>query len=182
MSRGDLALRLLTPRIVWAAMLMSTLLYLFVLQFIQLPDSALQAPVLMALVAFALSAGVISILLPEIMLKKALLGASFPVQDAVSAPHEDLYRGEADSRRVFADPDDTLYRSIPYFVVPFIISIAAAEAVAVIGFLLVMLGMPLKQALPLWAISWCLIGIRFPRESVLRRALEKAYDAKMPKQ
>lgn len=137
---------LLTPRILWAALLASQAMYvgLMVIGIFEVPEEPPDAMMLPVLGVVALGTGAMSFVVPAFVRKSATeqVMRKLPQHEATDAA---IFRAALEAG--FA---------------PFILSIALSEAVAIFGLVLSALGFPLLYCLPFSALGAMLTLIRFP--------------------
>lgn len=173
--------RLLTPRILWGALLASTVLFLVVL-LLQPHAPSQPMPILPpALGVMALGLAVFSFVLPMQQQRATLQRAKVEVTDAPDPNASGIipYR-DAPKRRVFADPAAAETAAFVAYQTPLILGCALSEAIATFGFVLGFLGHPPAVFLPFFVLSWILIAVRFPTLARVRGPLERAKGAVFP--
>lgn len=165
-----------TLRVLWAALMASPAMLLVVgyvviseRQEVLTPDPIL----LPVLGAAALGSAAASVILPLILLKPALLALKLQLTDAPSVGPS---RGRRRTHR-FADAHAARARLLRAVQTPFILGMALAESVALMGFVLLFLGFPLLHVAPMFVVSWALMVSKFPRLAFYEQQLEAAYDA-----
>jgi hypothetical protein len=131
---------LAVPRILWAALFISTLLYLVVLALTEMQGEPGWQVLLLPLGFAGLTMAGASLVLPQLLLRKR------------SAP-----RAKAQPR----EDDKSAY------LVALITAMALAEAVAIYGLILGFRGAPTTVVLPFFAVTWLLMLIRFPTQEKL---------------
>jgi len=131
---------LAVPRILWAALFISTLLYLVVLALTEMPGEPGWQVLLLPLGFAGLTTAGASLVLPQLLLRKR------------SAPRAKAQPpGDADSA----------------YQVALIAAMALAEAVAIYGLILGFRGAPTMVVLPFFVVTWLLMLIRFPTQEKL---------------
>ncbi|GMV17496.1 MAG: hypothetical protein HS104_00135 [Polyangiaceae bacterium] len=173
--------RLLTPRILWGALLASTVLFLVVL-FVQPHPPSIATPILApALGAVAIGLAIFSFVLPMQQQRTVLQQAKVEITEAPDPNASGVipYR-DAPKRRVFADPKAAENTAFVNYQTSLILGCALSEAIAIFGFMLGFLGHPPVVFLPFFVASWVLIGVRFPTLARVRGPLEKAKGAVFP--
>lgn len=173
--------RLMTARILWGALLASTVMFLVVLQFAKNPDPELipLMPPLLGLVA--LGVAVVSVALPSYQVKTVLGKSDVAVTEEADPNASGIipYR-DAPKRRVFARPEQAEITAFMAYQPALILGCALSESVALFGFVLGFLGHSPAIYLPFFAVAWGLFAIRFPTRARVRAPLEKAKDAVFP--
>ncbi len=171
--------RLQTMRIIWGAILWSTFLYLFVVFFLRqngTPPAEGGSPLMAPLFA-ALSVGLAaaSIALPRVLQRTQLRAKQWRVTEL--PPGERLFSDRRGRSRHFEDPERVRAESLPVLQSTFIIGMALAEAIALFGFVLLLLGFSWTWGMPFFAVCWVLMLGRFPSQAKLDEQVEAAYDA-----
>lgn len=168
--------KLQTLRVLWAALMGSPAMFLIVGYVVTSQRSEVPTPeplLLPVLGAAALGSAVASVILPLALLRPALLGLKLPLTDAPTV-------GPSGSRRRprrFADASVARIRLLSAVQTPFILGMALAESVALMGFVLWFLGFAFLYVAPAFVISWALMVSKFPRLAFYEAQLETAYDA-----
>ncbi len=88
-----------------------------------------------------------------------------------------MLRDRGRRQRVFADGREALVKAMPALQTGLILGLALAEAVALFGLVLVVLGHPLAETNGFFVVSWILIALKWPSEAGLARQLETARNA-----
>lgn len=169
------------PRILWAALLVATAIFLVVVQVAPAPAPE-PIPMLPAVLAVvALADAVASFLIPAMALRKALGAARVEVvEQAVADPNSVIPYRDAPKRRVFADANAATRAAVMAFQTPFILSLALSESIALFGFILGYLGHSKPVYLPFFVLSWILFLLRFPTRERVLGPLERAKGAVFP--
>ncbi|HOU90025.1 MAG TPA: hypothetical protein PLU22_03220 [Polyangiaceae bacterium] len=168
---------LLLQRIIWAALLVATLLYLVVALVIELPPFEEPVPAFLPL-PLALGAVVmlvVGLVLPPRLVRPRLLALGLPVTEL--APDAALFADRPGRRRRFTDPAAARQRAIPAMNVALLLPLALAESIAIFGMLLLLLGFGAALSLPFFLVAWGFMLVRFPTARRLEHVLEAAYDA-----
>jgi|SRR5215467_11804783 len=144
-------------RILWAAIIASTVVFLVVLLRVGPRSASSPEPVVAyALVSVAAVIGVLSFVLPARAYTQAARARALP--------------GDTDARRI----------ALVLYMTPFILSLALSEAVALNGFALGFLGFGLTWSVPLFVASWMLLLVRFPTERAILSRFSRATGAQVP--
>ena len=168
-----------TQRILWAAQMGATALFVVVLVIQQRSGTLPTDPPFLMLPVFGAVAVVVfavSFILPRFMLRGGLARANMEV-DEVADDEPQLFRTAPKTMRLFADPDAALRRAMQLSQTPLILGIALGEAVAIFGLVLGMLGFSLLEVAPFFVGGWIAIASHFPRQGRIIRALEAAKGA-----
>lgn len=176
---------LMTLRILWFALLMSTFLYMGI-SYGVLPKRAAtpQIPIMpMVLGSLSLVLMGMSFLLPRMTYQQAAKAADVKIEEEV-APNAfpDRYREAMPKRTVFTEPDAAMGKAFACFQAPFILSLALSEAIAIFGFVLAQLGFEMMASLPFFLVGAALIAIRFPQQANILAMFEQARGAAFPAQ
>jgi hypothetical protein len=138
---------LTTPRILWASLLMSQLIYAYLLLFAAPHPDAPPDPMLpMVLAAAAFGVAIASFVVPAVLSRSMASQPTAPIMG-----HEDA----AAARR----------RAMSARFVPFIVSLAMSEAVSIFGLVVGWLGHPLTTWAPFLVAGMLLTAWRFPTEA-----------------
>jgi hypothetical protein len=150
--------RLLSPRMIWFALLVSQGFYVAipVLGLVERSRVRPDPILLYALAAVALVVAVVSFVVPGIVRRSAIASAA------------------ADLRHREASLDTIQARAFGIGFTPFILSIALSEAIALFGLVLSTLGFPTLVCLPFHAAGAVLTLIRFPTTAMFLGPLEEA--------
>lgn len=170
--------RLATPRVLWGAIFASTILFLgiaIVLGSQGVVQVRPEAALLPAVVLVAIITAVGSVVLPPRIARAGLKRLALPVREIPS--QERILRERGRRNRVFENPNDAVARSLPVLQTAMIIGVALCESVALLGFVLLLLGFQLAQAIGLFVLSWVLLATKYPTDQGFSRQLETAYDA-----
>jgi hypothetical protein len=174
-----MAARLQTMRILWMALVISSLLFLFIVtsHLVQSPDPMPpQMPEMFGALAFGIA--IISIVLPARGLDMGLRSMDVTIENDVGEPIGS-FREAAPVERFIAKPHDTVLAAFPRYQTPFILGMALAESINLFGFVLGFMGAPPSAYAPFFALGLALMMWKFPRLSILTSALERVKDAKI---
>lgn len=163
-------------RILWAAISTTPAVMLLVGYLIIPADSAArdaQPFLLPALSVTAIGFAVASVVVPAAVLRTSLLGLKLSVTDS---PSPGPSRGRRRARR-FVDSDAARASSLSAAQPSFVMGLAMAESVALVGFVLWFLGFELMMVAPLFGVSWAVLLSKFPRLAQFEAVLERVYDA-----
>ncbi|TAK29432.1 MAG: hypothetical protein EPO40_10495 [Myxococcaceae bacterium] len=177
---------LMTQRILWLALLTSNFLYVGVLFYLRANRGGQSLPAIdptlapaFAVVALGVSAA--SLLLPRRLYASFAASAPIEIRDGVKEdPMGALqgFRRPAPSERLFADADAARRAALLRNQSPFIVGMALAESVSLLGFVLGFLGAGEAIFLPFFAVGIALQATRFPTMVAIERAFEAAHGAK----
>jgi hypothetical protein len=172
---------LVRPRILWGALLVVPLNFLFGLR-TQLgaggepPDSTRLYPY----VAAAAVSAVLSLVLPSRLHRAAAKKAKLDVEDAADAADDAAtYRDRASRIRVFSDPRDALKKAVSTYYVPLFVGLSLGYFVAVAGAIVGFIGFGMPFALPFFVTSALLFAFHFPRPRRVLAPLEEAHGARL---
>lgn len=129
--------KLLVPRILWFALFVSTLIYVYVLDVTPPKGESTWEPISTFMTVAAVVSGLASLFGPRLLVKPA-----------------------SKSKAANATP-------MNQYQVGLILAMALAEAVAIYGMILGFRGAPNSVVLPYFIAAWVLMLIRFPTESKL---------------
>lgn len=180
-----LAARLRTPRILWGAMLASVGMYAGLIVSGALESGPvkqshdgggpLPLPILFGLpVALAVA----SFVVPRVLHRQAIARAQFEIEERPMNVAPTNYRSASGRYRQFTPA--VYAAALPLFFVPFILSLALSESIALLGVVGAATGVPQLYCLPLFGVSALLIAIRFPTWSGVVAPIEKQHDAVAP--
>jgi hypothetical protein len=168
--------RLFTPRILWAALLFSQLVYfgLLVAPGI-LPRPPAPEPVMFyGIASAALVVAVLSYALPAFLWRAAAARTNVDTKPIDAPARSAAYRAEVGPRG-FADREAALTLAVQRGLTPFILGCALNESVALFGFVLGFVGFPRLWVLPFFVASWLMMLPRFPTERGFLRPLARAH-------
>jgi len=132
--------QLAVPRILWAALFISTLLYLAVIELTTVEGEPNWQGLLLPLaVAAAMTAGA-SLVAPRILLRQ---------------------------RSSKSTDESSSTRAAGAYLNSLILSMALAETVAILGFVLGLRGAPVTVVMPFFVVTWILMLLRFPTQEKL---------------
>jgi len=129
--------KLLVPRILWFALFVSTLIYVYVLDVTPLKGEPTWEPISTIMMVAAVGSGLASLFAPRLLVKPASKSKA---------------------------PNTT---PMNQYQIGLILALAFAEAVAIYGMILGFQGAPNGVVLPYFVAAWVLMLIRFPTESKL---------------
>lgn len=161
-------------RIIWASLLASTFIYLFILRTIPQPPAPENGTVmLIALAVVALMCAIASFVVPRIVGRGGLRGLGLRVVPAPS--FGDLPGGTT----VFEDAASARQRALGVLQTSFILALALREAIAIYGLVLGFQGHPLPEYIGFFVVAWLLMGLGYPTQAADDAELEAAYGAKL---
>lgn len=164
-------------RILWGALVMSTFMYLGVLQVVVRPTTAPDPMLFWALAAAAMGSAAASVMVPDLVGRNALHRAVDGLLRTRGDFHPDAMPSPRDAgltAEVIDNGDQVLRAAAPVLQTRFIMGMALSESVALMGFIAAFLGFPLMQALGYFGVAWALMAWRFPREEAMRAWVESA--------
>ncbi|MEM1413304.1 MAG: hypothetical protein AAGH15_00310 [Myxococcota bacterium] len=177
---SQLAARMRTPLVLWAAMLASTGIYLLVLKVAAPPPQPVDPTMALALNAAGVMIAVSSVVVP-MLVWRAALGTLRPQIEEV--PDEDadagLFRDAVPKKRVVRGAMAFFEAAHTKGFAPFVLSLALSEAVCLVGFVLAFMGHPPIHWAPLYAVGVLLLAARFPTIARLTGSLERHFDAEL---
>lgn len=175
--------KLMTPRILWGAMLASQAIYvgMLVSGVLQTPDQPADTSLLAPLIAAATMTAIASILLPEILRRGAIASMKIELEE-IPDPDAPLgFRGAAPTIRAYAHPQKVIDRAFPLGFTPLILGLALAEATSIFGFVLGFLGHPPLHWAGFFVAGATLTAIRFPTASTFLGPIEKHTGVALPR-
>jgi hypothetical protein len=171
-----------TVRILWLALLSSTLL-IGVVAFVVDPGRRVVPPqttVVGALSLAALACAVASFLLPARAHAAAIARSTAEVKEGRERERDAMhggFLGGSHGGRRFAHPDRAMRAALVVFQTQFIVSLALSEAVALVGLALRMQGMAPVTVLPFFVAAALLIAVRFPTRARIFARFERRHGA-----
>lgn len=174
---------LMTLRLLWFALLAATFMYLGMAVGVFAKTAAKpQLPIMpYVLGGLSLMIAIISFVLPAILYARvAKMGEVGITDEAAPNAFPARYREAMPKRQIFSDPQAAMNKAFSSFMVPFILSLALSEAIALFGLVLVVLGFGVPMALPFFLLGALLIGIRFPTQAKVLGMFEKVRLAAFP--
>jgi hypothetical protein len=132
---------------------------------------------LLALVAAVIA--VLSVVLPLTVFADALAEANLRTE-AWPNDASGGFRDASPMTRVIANPDDAMATALGVYRSPFVIGMALAASIALLGLVLAHLGADVEVVAGFFAVAILLMAVKFPREAVLRTAIEQATKARFP--
>lgn len=166
-----------TPRILWAALLFSQVLYFGLLAapgLLERPTTPAEPALFWPIALVAVVVAVTSWVLPAVFWRNAFRGsAPLDTQPLEGGAQSAAYRAEM-SARGFVDPQKALTLALQRGFTPFILGVALNESVALFGFVLGFLGHSLLTVLPFFLTAWLMMLPRFPTERMFLRPLARA--------
>lgn len=132
--------QLAVPRILWAALFISTLLYLAVIELTTVEGEPNWQGLLLPLAVAAATTAGASLVAPRILLRQ---------------------------RSSKSTDESSSTRAAGAYLNSLILSMALAEAVAILGFVLGLRGAPVTVVMPFFVVTWILMLLRFPTQEEL---------------
>lgn len=171
---------LLVPRILWAALLLASFVYLYV--WLTVAPAAPETPIAqmpIALGVAALMCAIVSFVLPASLHRKAAAAAKLEVKEIPDPNASVMFRDNTPMIRVFANPAEARKKAMALYFTPLILSLALTEAIAIYGLVLGFQGWGAQVVLPFFVAAWLLFLPRFPRMRAAVGPFEKAQNAKL---
>jgi hypothetical protein len=163
-------------RILWGALAFSTVVCLVPLQFIEPQGGPPTLALLLGLGAAAVCIAAASLAVPRVFYGAAVLRATIPTREE---PNPMGMPGVA-KRLVAADPEAALRTVLPAFQTAFVLQMALAEAIAMLGFVLGFLGYTAPTYLGFFVASWALAAYHFPTAKKVLRPVERLKGIRVP--
>ena len=177
-ANDPLGPHLLTPRIMWMALMMSNVMIFVVLTLTAQPPQAPPDPIVFIVLAMiATSAAVAHFLLPERMRQANVAGSKLETTERVDPNASVIFRDAAPRIRVFVDEKAVAATGGRVFQTPFIVGMALAESIGIDGGVLVAMGFPVEHAVAFPAIGALLMIRSFPTRKAMLAPLEQHYGA-----
>lgn len=161
-------------RILWAALLASTFVYLAVIRIAAHPAEN-PPPNLIPIVLAATSIAIVvaSYLLPTVVLRRAIQALDLPIEEAK------MFGDQPAGTRIFRDPAAARTKAQPALQSATILRLALREAIALYGVVLAFMGYDFRVYIGFFVIAWLLMLEAFPREAAEDAAIEAACGAKL---
>jgi hypothetical protein len=178
-----------TARIIWAALLTSTVIFFVALLVTRPPiESPPEPSMLPILGVVAAVVAVVSFVLPAHLSRQALAAAKIETREETVA---DPSRADSDvlpyreaptvTRRVPVDPGVAVRRALALHQTPLILGLALSESIALFGVVLGLVGFELPLVVPFFVLSWISIAARYPTLERAVRPLEQAQGLHIPR-
>jgi hypothetical protein len=175
-----MAARLQVVRILWMALFVSSLMFLFMITSHLAHDENARLPPHMPELLGALSFGIamISIVLPARGFDAALRAMDVTFENEVGEP-VGSFRESAPVQKLIAKPHDTVIAAFTRFQTPFLLGMALAESINLFGFTLGYMGAHPYAYAPFFALGLALMVSKYPRLVTITSALERVKGAKI---
>lgn len=170
-------------RILWAALVASTFMYLGVLQVVQRPAAAPSFALFAGIAGAAVMSAAMSVVVPDLLGAASLRRAAGGLVRTRGDFHPDAMPNPRDAgltATVIDNPDAVIAAAMPAAQTRFILGMALSESVALFGFVLTFLGFPAAWTIGFFAASWALMAMRFPRPEAITRWIESVLGVKFP--
>jgi hypothetical protein len=169
-----------TPRILWSSLTLTPGIYLGILWTLHVHAPAPPDALVWGLFGAAAFTAILCGALPRRLHQQAIERARFEVvEEPDPAAPPTMLRENATLRRVFADASKVRAQSLAPYQTSFIIGMALAEAIAIFGLVLGMLGGAWNLVLPFFAVAWILMAAQFPTTARVLSPIEQLYRAKL---
>lgn len=169
-----------TPRILWAALFASTLIYAFLILGGFVPRNGADPGLRWVFPGAALFTAILSFVLPGLVARSAPT-LELATREELDRNAESMFRDAAATRRVVVDPADARAKYVARRQTMFIMGLAMSETPAIFALVAWMVSdLPLSLCLAMVAASAALIAIRFPLPSRWRADAEKQLGAVIP--
>lgn len=164
-----------TRRILWAALLASTFVYLLVLVVVAKAPHTPPDPILATVFAvLALGSVAIAFVLPSRLFAQGLATLRFETSETGT------FGDRPAGTRVFTSPDRARSAAQPALQTTFVLRMAMLESVALYGFVLGFLGHPTFVYLPFFVLAWALMAMQFPTSEADDAAITKGSGIHFP--
>jgi len=171
---------LMTPRIMWMALMMSNVMIFVVLTLTAQAPSEPPDPIVFIVIGMmAVGAAAAHFLVPARIQKATTAGTKLETSEMVDPNASVIFREAAPRIRVFVDERAVAAAGGRVLQTPFIVGMALAESIGLNGTVLVALGCPLAQAVAFPAIAALLMARLFPTRKSLLAPLEAHYGARL---
>jgi len=158
-----------TLRIVCSAIAFTNFVYFGILFVVERPNE-LENPMMLPMMGFvAMSVAVMSVVFPNFMWKSTLKTAQIPSHEQEDP---DSPAGFRKTIRVASNPGQLIARLRAGYQTKTILGCALGESVALFGFVLGFLGLPIVMTLPFFLVSMGLILSHFPSEAKMLKTAE----------
>jgi hypothetical protein len=174
-----MAARLQVMRILWMAMVVSSLLFLVMIHLVHAGEDQRMPPRLPEMLgALSLGIAIISVVLPARAFDAALRAMDVTFENEIGEP-VGSFRESAPTTKLIAKPHDTVLAAFTRYQQPFLIGLALAEAINLFGFMTGFYGAPPYAYAPFFVLGLGLMFWRFPRLVTITSALERVKGAKI---
>lgn len=164
-----------TRRILWFALVFSTVIYLVVLRVAAPTPSTPPDPMMPIVLGIcAIGSLAVSVFLPRQVRNQGFVNSKFEFREV--GTFADLPAGT----RIFENPNAVRQRAAVILNTTFILAMALREAVALFGFVLGFLGHPLHVVLGFFVVTWAAMAIEFPSQEADDRVVEAATGIRFP--
>jgi hypothetical protein len=170
----------MTMRILWAALIMSTVMLFGVAVFAARSAHEMRRPEPTLLFAFALLSmfsAAASVLFPRHALHRTLRAHQLKTEAA--EPKARMFSDTPRRLRRFSDPERARETLATAATTSMILGMALAESVALFGFALLFMGHPVTVCATFFGACWLLMAVKFPNPKAYERQLEDLYDAEL---
>jgi hypothetical protein len=176
--------QLFMMRYLWGSLLASTGVNAALLVFEVFPTASDPRPpqiLPMAFAGLAVALAAASFVVPRIVYKQAIAKSEVRIEEErVPEVFGAGYRQAAPERRVFGDPEAAWREAAKCSLTPFILGCALSELIAMLGFVLGILGFAAAAWAPFMIAAAALIAIRFPTRGRVTAPFEAAHGASFP--
>jgi hypothetical protein len=169
---------LFVPRVLWAALLASTVIIAALGVLLPVPSGVDALPFLPAVLGVvALVDAVVSFVLPARLLDQAIRANPPASGVEASAAEPAGFREPVPERRVVHMTDAALRALLPGFQTYVILGLALSESISLFGLVLTRVGADLRLALPFFGAGTILALVRVPSKATLFGAVERVTGA-----
>lgn len=171
---------LATARILWGAILGSSVLFALLHAILPPPPASSPPPMMpIVLAAVAVAVTVVSVVLPRQALRTGFAALPPPITEEPDPDAQPDYRAQQPLRKVVR-ADAAVFRSfMARFQTVLILKISLAESVSLFGLVLERLGFDFRICIPFFVAGSLLIAARFPTKAGVFAAVERAIDVKV---
>ncbi len=166
-----------TARVLWVALVSSVVLLYVSHRLMSVPVAPRDPTLFPSLVVVALTNAAASLFYPGFLLRQAAKKLALETREVPGAITPNSPNA---TRRVFVDAEKARAAALRLYQVNLVLSLALAETVALLGFVLGFHGFPDEQVLPFFGAALVLMALRFPGPRAAEKTLERALGASFP--
>lgn len=175
---------LFVPRLLWAALLMSQVVYAAMILVPGLIESMVApddgAPIV-GFVAFAVGSAIASFVVPTLLRRKGVAAQRFELREVPDPSAPVGFRGTAPTLREYADVPAVHAAARTAGFAPFVLSLALSEAISMTGIAAGFLGHPPVVWGAFVAVGMTLTAMRFPTEATFFAPVEQHTGVRVPR-
>jgi hypothetical protein len=166
---------LATARILWGALLGSSVLFALLHFIVPAPPPSTPPPIMPILIGVvSVAVTVVGVVLPRQVLRQGFAARPPPITEEPDPDAQPDYRAQQPLRKVVR-VDDAVFRGfMARFQTALILKMALAESVSIFGFMLERLGFEFRICIPFFVAGSLLIAARFPSKAAVFAMVERA--------